>query len=174
MNCTPKNFDSVFQQQVGRPLKMQHSSYAINKYIAKNLAAGHEGDVVVYEPSDKYAFHPAGGLYSYPPDYAKFLIAMMDNTLLTKESEDEMLKPQIELAEDANQRKSNGVTAWGLGFSIKPTPYGNVYMHGGNNWGYTSACLFNKEKRFGYVFFTNTDQCNDLKKAVDKFLTSDK
>jgi len=173
-NCTPYNFDSLFQKEVGIPLKMEHSGYSMTKYIANNLASGHEGDVIVYEPSDKYAFHPAGGLYSYPPDYANFLIAMINNTLLSKQSEDEMLKPQIALSDSDNQRKSNGVTAWGLGFSIKPTPYGNVYMHGGNNWGYTSASLFNKEKKFGYVFFTNTDQCNGLKKSIDRFLTSDK
>jgi len=173
-NCTAKNFDNLFQKEIGKPLGMQHSGYSMTTYIAKHLAAGHEGNVIVYEPSDKYEFHPAGGLYSYPADYAKFLISMINNSIISRQSEDEMLKPQIQLPEDNNQRKSSGVIAWGLGFSIRPTPYGNVYMHGGNNWGYTSACLFNKEKKFGYVFFTNTDQCNDLKKSVDQLLTIEK
>lgn len=33
---------------------------------------------------------------------------------------------------------------------------------------FASSSLFNKEKRFGYVFFTNTDQCNEQKKLVDQ------
>jgi len=37
--------------------------------------------------SDKYSFHPAGGLYSEPVEFAKVLIGIMDDKLLTKESE---------------------------------------------------------------------------------------
>jgi hypothetical protein len=36
-------------------------------------------------------------------------------------------------------------------------------MHGGNNWGYTALSLLNDNQKFGYVYFTNSDQRNPLK-----------
>jgi hypothetical protein len=126
---------------------------------------------VVYEPSDKFSFHPAGGLYSEPMDFAKFLIAVMKNKILTKESQDEMLKEQVQL-DSSSRRTHPGVTAWGLGFAISPTKYGTNYSHGGNNWGYTGSFVLNREKKFGFVFFTNTDQVNQLKQNLLSFLVN--
>jgi CubicO group peptidase (beta-lactamase class C family) len=168
--CTVKNLDSLFQQEVAIPLNMKHSHFMINQYIAKHVASGHVGDYIVYESNEKDIFHSAGGLYSESIDYSKFLIALMNYKLLKKETEDEMLKQQVQLSADDNRMIQN-LTGYGLGFFIKLTPYGIAYLHGGNNWGYTSSAFFNKERKFGYVFFTNTDQCNGLKLSIEHFLT---
>jgi CubicO group peptidase (beta-lactamase class C family) len=165
-----RNLDSLFLEDVANPLHLTHTRYTITPYIARHLAAGHVGDTVVYEPSDKYSFRPAGGLYSEPVEFAKVLIAIMDNRLLTKESEDEMLKEQVRLDTFKTTRIPTGITAWGLGFSIQPTPYGTNYLHGGNNWGYTGQFMFNRDKRFGFVVLANTDQVNALKQNVEDFL----
>ncbi|RTZ49359.1 hypothetical protein EJ377_01490 [Chryseobacterium arthrosphaerae] len=39
------------------------------------------------------------------------------------------------------------------------------YWHGGNNLGYTSSFMIDPDKKFGYVYFTNEDQCNGMKKS---------
>ena len=169
--CTMKNLDNLFQQEVAIPLNLKHTHFMINRYIAKNLAAGHEREHIVYESNDKDSFHPAFGLYSESLDYSKFLIAMMENKLLKKETEDEMLKQQIHLSENDNRMIQN-LVGYGFGFYIKSSPYGTLYLHGGNNWGFTSSVLFSRDKKFGFVFFTNTDQCNELKKSIERFLTN--
>ena len=94
----------------------------------------------------------------------------MENHGLHEESMNEMLSPQIELPDDNYSRTNFGITNWTLGFARKSSNYGAIYMHGGNNWGYTASFLLNKENKFGYVFFTNSNQCNELSKKVMNFL----
>ena len=63
-----------------------------------------------------------------------------------------------------------GISGWGLGFAMTPSSKGVIYSHAGNNLGYTSGFAFNKEAKFGYVFFTNSDQRSDLHKKLDEWL----
>jgi len=172
-NFNARNLEKLFTSEVTAPLQLEHTHYSINPYIAQHLAAGHVGDTVVYEPGDKFSFHPAGGLYSDALDFARFLIAVMDQRLLAKESYDEMLKAQVILdsSKDTHQQL-NVITSWGLGFSREPTPYGINYLHGGNNWGYTGQFLINIDKKIAYVFFTNTDQCNGMRKSLERLITT--
>ena len=170
-NINLLSLDSLFQKEIADPLNLEHFHFTINSYIANHLASGHVGnEKVIDDTRDKREFCPAGGLYSESIDYSKFLIALMNNKILKKETEDEMLKQQVQLSAEDNRMIQN-LTGYGLGFYIKRTPYGIAYLHGGNNWGFTSSAYFNKEKKFGYVFFTNTDQCNGLKLSIEHFLT---
>jgi hypothetical protein len=37
------------------------------------------------------------------------------------------------------------------------SPYANLYFHGGNNEGFTCLFVFDTEKDWGYVIFTNSE-----------------
>jgi CubicO group peptidase (beta-lactamase class C family) len=161
MNCNLSNLDNVFQQEVCKPLSLKHAYFGMNVYVAKHLAAGNDGDKTTYSNSwDRRLFNPACGLYTEAMSFANFLIAIMEDKGLKKQSMDEMLKKQVQVPEDDNQRKIFGITEWSLGFCRKPSIYGMNMAHGGNNWGYSSQFLINKEKKFGYVFFTNSNSCH--------------
>lgn len=164
MNCNLSNLDSAFQQEVCKPLNLKHAYFGMNIYVAKHLADGHDGDKITYSNSwDRTLFNPACGLYTDALSFANFLIALMEDKGLKEESMDEMLKKQVQVPEDDNQRKIFGITEWSLGFCRKPSIYGMNMVHGGNNWGYSSQFLINKEKKFGYVFFTNSNSCHNPK-----------
>ena len=170
-NLKITSLDSLFQKEVAEPLGLKHFHFGINPYIAKHLASGHAGNEKVIDDSwDRRGFYSASGLYSESLDYAKFLIAIMASKGLKESSISEMLKAQIDLPKDNNNRRNFGNTHWALGFSTRKTDFGTVYMHGGNNWGYTSSFLFDKDRKYGYVFFTNSDQRNELKKRMMKYL----
>jgi CubicO group peptidase (beta-lactamase class C family) len=170
------NLDSLFQQEVCRPLNLKHTYFGMNDYVAKHLAKGHDENRIVYDKAfDIINFNSAGGLYTEAIDYANFLIAIMNDNGLKKGSINEMLKAQVEVPADDNQRKYFGVTEWSLGFERKPSIYGPIIAHGGNNWGFSSSFLMNKEKKFGYVFFTNSNSCHnpgcpELWKKLEPFL----
>ncbi len=180
MNCDLSNLDSIFQQEVCKPLNMKHAYFGMNPYVGKHLAAGHDEDKIVYSHSwDRTLFNPACGLYTEAMSFANFLIALMEDKGLKKENMDELLKQQVILPADDHQRKGFGITEWSLGFSRKPSKYGMNLAHGGNNWGYSSQFLFNKEKKFGYVFFTNSNschhpQCPELWQKLEPFLINGK
>jgi CubicO group peptidase (beta-lactamase class C family) len=172
-----KNLDSIFQQEVAQPLDIKHAHFGLNPYIEKHLATGYMVNKVVYDNNwNRIGFHPASGLYSEAINYAKFLIGVMEAQGLKQESIDEMLKKQVEVPEDDNSRKFFGITEWSFGFGRKPSPYGTNYIHGGNNWGYTSSFMINREHKFGFVFFTNSNQYNNGKLSnlylkLEAFLT---
>jgi CubicO group peptidase (beta-lactamase class C family) len=154
---------------------MIHAHFGINTYVAKHLANGHDGNEIVNDNSwDKKNFQSALGLYTEAGSYASFLIAIMEDKGLKKESFDEMLKEQVQLPEDDKERMYSGATEWGLGFGRKPSIYGINYIHEGSTRGYTSSFMINKEKKFGYVFFTNSNNLGELIHRMETFLTNGK
>ncbi len=165
------NLDSLFQKEVADPLKLRHAYFQMNNYIKNNLASGHKGDSIVYDQYwDRNMFSALGGMHTEALSCAKFIIAVMENSDLKTESYDEMLKEHIKLPEYNELREALGVSSWSLGFAMSPSSKGIIYSHGGNNLGYTSGFKFNKELKYGYVFFTNSDQRNDLHKKIDNLL----
>lgn len=162
--------DSLFIKEVIEPLGLSHLYYEFTPYVVENIASGHENDKVVYDSwMDRNSMQAAGGLYTNSKSYANFLISLMNEKLLTEKYFDELLKKQINVPDDDNLAKS-GVREYSLGFGIKPSNYGNLYMHGGNNWGFTSGFAINLKHKHGFVFFTNSDQVNNLAPELEDFL----
>jgi CubicO group peptidase (beta-lactamase class C family) len=172
------NLDGLFQQEVCKPLNLKHTYFGMNDYVAKHLAKGHKGNEIVYDKKfDIINFNSAGGLYTEAIDYANFLIAIMNEKGLKKTSFDEMLKEHVQIPDDDNTKRFWGQTGYGCGFGMKSSIYGINYLHGGNNWGFTSSFMMNKEKKFGFVFFTNSEQFNNgrlsnLYQKLEAFLTN--
>ena len=96
-------------------------------------------------------------LHTEALDYAKFQWAMIKGEGLSKVSYEEMLKEQNHFKDD-NELLKIGQTGWCLGFSMKPTQYGMRYLHTGNNTGFRACCCFYREKKYGLVFFMNSDK----------------
>ena len=95
---------------------MKHAYFGMNNYPAKHLARGHNGNKI-YEDLDFIKnFNPAGGLCTEAMSFANFLIAIMNDKGLKKESMDEMLKAQVQIPDDDNLRKYFGVAEYSLGF----------------------------------------------------------
>ena len=97
-------------------------------------------------------------------NYARFLIGMMNEKVLKKETYDDMLKVQY-----PNTKKSPS-EQWGLGIKIRHTEFGDAFYHGGSNLNFTSEFMFNKEQKFGYLFFTNCNKASVFNKELLKFL----
>ena len=160
-NTTLSNLDSVFQQEVCKPLNIKHAYFGLNGYVIKHLSRGYNGDRV-YEDIDFIKnFNSAGDLCTEAMSFANFLIALMNEKGLDKESIDEMLKAQVQLPDDDKLSSIFGVNDYSLGFDRKMSAYGLNFAHGGNNWGFSSYFMFNKEKKFGFVFFTNSNSCDN-------------
>ena len=160
-NTTFENLDSVFQQEVSKPLNITHAYFGLNGYVIKHLARGYFGDRIYEDIDFIMNFNSAGGLCTEAKSFADFLIALMNDKRLKKESMDEMLKAQVEIHDDDNLRKNQGVMEYSLGYDRKPSDYGLNFTHGGSNWGFSSYFMFNKEKKFGFVFFTNSNSCDN-------------
>ena len=180
-NKTVQTIEPVFQREVTLPFKMQHTSFTGNELISKHKISDHEkGKVQFYNGTtwpvtlpkmDSSYFNPAASRHTNALEFSKFIIGWMENKGLTKKNMKEMLKPQGQLPKENSNFIENGDTAWGLGFGIAQTPFGTRYEHGGNNGNFQSLFMMFKDKKIGYVFFTNCDKENNFNKELRALLT---
>jgi CubicO group peptidase (beta-lactamase class C family) len=165
-NTALKDLDTIFQNEVAKELRLSNFHFVITQNVEKNLADGYQKNQYVKDERNRLVFDPAGGLYANPTNYSNFLIWLMNN----KSNFSEMFEPAITLEQNNPIREYFGVDSWTLGMAIIKIN-GNVnYWHGGNNLGYTSSFMINPDKKFGYVYFTNEDQCNGMKKVLENIL----
>jgi CubicO group peptidase (beta-lactamase class C family) len=180
---TLKSLEPVFQQEVARPLVMEHAWFTGNAYITRHKVSGHvNGKPYFYNgvpwpisfPNwDSSYFNPAASLHTDAISYAHFLISWMSGKGLTRKSLDEMLSPQEELPKDNPNVTQYGDHAWGLGVAVGETPYGTRYEHGGNNTNFQSQFVYFRKRKYGYVFLTNCDKGMAFNFRLRKFLTGE-
>jgi len=170
--------DDLFQSEVAGPISMKHSAFIWTDYIGKHKVTGHkEGKIDdgkwprSFPDDTPLTFGAAGRLHTNATDYARFMIAIMEGKGLKPTLLEEMFKAQTQVPEDSDTRHITGETAWGLGIAIEPTPYGIRYEHGGNNGGFQSGMMFFREKKLGYVFFTNSDRGEAFNRAMERFIS---
>ena len=169
MKIQKNELQDLFNAEVAKPLKMNNTYFTWNNSMSEDRATGHVNGKVAegYGINSKNPnFYASYSMQTEAVNYAKFLIGIMNEEGLKKESYNDMLKPQFPNAFKPadNQR--------GLGIEIKSTEFGNEYSHNGFNLNFTSEFMFNKEQKFGYVFFTNCNKGSDLNKKLVKFLKS--
>ncbi|MFH6602811.1 serine hydrolase domain-containing protein [Maribacter algicola] len=149
--------EAIYQERIARPLKMDITKYLQDKKNMKNKAKGYFEGVAVEEDDDPFIFGAAFSIHSEALDFSRWVIALMDEQGLSKESYKQLFETQVELPEDHPQRQE-GITDWTLGFAKATLPYGSAYGHGGNNPGYSSLFVISPDTKWGFVIFTNANQ----------------
>lgn len=192
---TLQTLDPLFQQEVARPLKMQHAWYTANPYIGKHKVSGHEDGKPfghadggawghderkngyswpnTFPTWDSTWFNPAAGLHTEAVSFAHFLLGLMKGKGLSSKSLAEMLRPQVFLPKDNFFYSAYQDTAWGLGIGIAETPYGTRYDHAGSNGNFESHAVFYKDRNYGYVFLLNCNKGDDFFKRLGTFLVTE-
>ena len=169
MNIQKNDLQQLFEKEVSIPLEMKYAYYTWNDYVAKHQATGHVDGKVHWGygiNANNPNFYAAYSLQTEAESYAKFLIAMINEVGLKKETFNEMLKIYVKTP------TKNDNSSFGLGIIIRPSEFGNLYLHDGYNLNFYSAFMFNKEQKFGYVFFTNCNKGFDFNKKLEEFLKS--
>jgi CubicO group peptidase (beta-lactamase class C family) len=152
------DIDAYMKANILDPFGMASSGYLWNDTIEKHMARGHypngKPSEIRRKPTGpavaRYA--AAGGLYTTPTDYAKFLIEIIDPKpsdafRLKKDSLKEMLRPQV---------KRNAQSSWALGWEINHTENGDFLRHGGGNPDFHCLVAASVERKSGYVIVTNS------------------
>ncbi|MEM8889371.1 MAG: serine hydrolase domain-containing protein [Bacteroidota bacterium] len=158
--------NDIFKQEVSIPLQMEHSSFLWTDYLAKHKVFGHNAaGKPTHNDTGGWSgetFNSFSSLHSEASEYAKFIIAMLREEGLSKDSFKEMLAEQNHFSESVDLFKETGQTGWGLGFAQKPTPYGLMHLHTGNNHTFQAYTMFIPEQQYGLVVFTNSDKLLDF------------
>ena len=158
------DIDPYLKRNLLQPFGMKASGYLWNDILAKHSASPHDAEGRLSakkrpKPPDVARYGSCGGLHTTATEYAKFLIEIVnpkesDAFRLTRNSLDEMLRPQIKLPET---EKIDGADSWALGWAVQERKTGNVIVHSGGQAGIQSLTMASVERKSGFIVLTNSD-----------------
>jgi CubicO group peptidase (beta-lactamase class C family) len=158
MQITGEPLQELAQRLVFQPLGMTSSSYIWDDRFEANLALPHaDGEVLPKRKPGRGQGHAAATLHTTATDYAHFLIAVMNGTLLSDSMAAAMLTPQIEV--------DSGVS-WGLGIGLQDDEAGRAFWHWGDNTGYKAYTLAYPDRGVGIIWFTNGESGHSILEAL--------
>lgn len=154
-------FGDYVEQNILKPLGMQHSSFIPSSAVIENLAQGY-----IYSsgtqnpiPADYFNSVPAGGLYSTASDMANFMTALLQggsykgNRILTKESVEAMERRQFSYRPD--------MAGIACGFHERYANNQRILEHTGGWFGFTSMLFIIPDRDTGLFFSYNSGNGND-------------
>ncbi|MEM6378248.1 MAG: serine hydrolase domain-containing protein [Bacteroidota bacterium] len=155
-----EKFNEIFEQEVTKPLGMEHTSFLWNDYLKEHKVYGHKAGQATTNGTGGWSgktFNAFSSIHSEAYEYALFIQAMLKQQGLSKSSFEQMLAPENKFKASNELLQETGQTAWGLGFAQKPSEHGLMHLHTGNNHDFQAYSMFIMEQGYGIVLFTNSD-----------------
>lgn len=162
-NTDHHGLESLFQERIAKPLGMEHTVFIQTPYTREHKAEPYdeEGNWIDWQNEYWYLkedekFYAPASIHSEPVDFSKWMIAVMNNELLSEASYSEMLKPHSKVPYDGLD------VSYTLGYLTPHFPLTELYLHTGNNIGFTSWYTLDTGKDWGFVLFTNSEYGEQL------------
>jgi len=157
---TGQSLEDFMQQTVLKPLGMDASSYTWQERFDKTKAYRHDDLGKVSGRTEKIGggdleainegANAAASLTTNAADYAKFIIAVLNGTGLSKNIREQMLSPQIRVTQKYPE------LAWGLGVGLETTPDGTWFWHWGDNGDAKAFYMASVSRKDAVVYFANS------------------
>ena len=173
-HITQKPVDETLNEEAIGIFNLENTFFQGNDYLAKVKSNGH------YDGLPSLKDMPASPgvastMHTEARTFTNFLIGISDRKGLKKETYDEMLKIQTVIPVNENYPLPEGYENYfGLGLSLRKTPFGRVFGHGGNNGDFRCLARMYEELDMGFVVFTNSNTGDRLHDDLDKFLVTGK
>lgn len=147
---TGKRFEEFVKETVLGPLGMNDSSFVWEDRYADLHVFGHDKLGGVAERKERREGNAAASLHTTAPDYARFVIALLEGKGLKKETRREMLRSQIVL-EKAPE------LSWGLGIGLVngDAKGPRAVWHWGDNGNSKAFVIASPKTGDGILFFAN-------------------
>lgn len=168
-----KGLEEEFQRRVGQPLGMKHTLFIQNAYSRQNKAEPYDENNNWINWKESYWFNKNDSVFVAPTsihseaiDFSKWMIAIMNEKGLSKESFRSFLAKGYRVPENNVGKQYNA-----LGLPKITIPIlGSFYAHDGNNEGFSTGFVLKKKKKWGFVYFTNSEYGNEFGLELLKFL----
>ncbi|MEM1091645.1 MAG: serine hydrolase domain-containing protein [Pseudomonadota bacterium] len=166
-----EGLEARFQELVAQPLGLQHTVFIQDDYSKTHKAEPYDenGEWISperdYDRSVRFRFVAPASVHSEAQDFSRWLIALMDDKGLRPSSFRELYAVHSFVDE------YNGIKVdYTLGFFKPRLPFTNIYLHGGNNYGFTSYFAVDPKKDWGFVLFTNSEYGEQLGNELTFYL----
>lgn len=171
VNVLKKPFPEIMHELVLQPLGMSNSTYQqplTTDWVTKAATAHPINGTPL---GGKFFIYPemaAAGLWTTPTDLAKVGVEIMQvlhgksTEFLSKETIEEMLRPQTEQLKGANG------LFYGLGFAGNGIGDGSYFFHEGTNVGFIASTRFYSRIGKGVVIMLNSNEGEPLREEIMK------
>ena len=166
LNTDLSGLGEIMNKEVCASLGMANSTLIKNDYVDRYQAEGHlpNDDGTVWQGHETFdELNAAASLLTNAPEFAKFMMALMNKKGLKEQSINEMFKDQ------AYDDPPSHRTAMGLGVFISHTSVGDRISHNGNNGQFTADYVLYPDKKNGFVFFINNNMETHLMQHLEYF-----
>lgn len=145
--------EAIFQEKIAKPLGLKHTVFIPGAYTMTHKANPYNDAGISIPITQNSEFGAAYSIHSESIEFSKWMIAVMQQDILKESSYDELFKPHSKMP-------AEGIDlSYGLGFVIPDLPFieANVFMHTGDNDGFTCWYTLDTTKDWGFVLFTNSE-----------------
>ncbi|MBW3523988.1 serine hydrolase [Chryseobacterium sp. NKUCC03_KSP] len=145
-----KSLEELAKEFVFQPLDMKDTSYIWNeKKYSERVVLGYDNSGNPNEIVKNKTPNAADDLITSIEDYGKFLVAVLNNDLLTTKTAEEMKTKQIKTKKDK---------FFGLGFEIYDLGNNEIALsHGGSDKGVNTIVFLLPKTKKGLIIFTNVE-----------------
>jgi len=159
LNTNWAGLETEFQKRVAIPFEMRHTKFIKDDYIRLHKVQPYDKDGNWVDKSTDEWWRSVDSVFVAPTtihseaiDFSKWMIGMLNEEGLTKKSFDEIYKTHSEVGNNGFLKDD-----YTLGFSkLSILCLAELYQHNGNNTGISSYFTYDKSKKWGLVFFTNS------------------
>lgn len=178
-----KDFETIAQERVFKPLGMQSTSYVWQAKFDSNLCLGHTEYGVTYDIMKWKEASVSGSMSTTLEDYTKFFSALCSSWNLTKESFDTLTGLQLRIKSKAqfgpdsriDVKDNDGIMlGYGLGIGVLRSPHGKAFFKEGHDdgWGHYSICF--SDQKIAVIIMTNSDTGESIFKELLEYTIADK
>jgi CubicO group peptidase (beta-lactamase class C family) len=164
---TNTGLEKLAVKRVFKPLGMTMSSFIWRERFEANFAVGHD---ITEFPIDNFGrwqqANGGGSLLTTISDYAKFIVAIMQQTGLNDDIWKTMLTPAIRiksthqfptLSDDTTDKYDQIALSYGLGWGLFTSPYGKAFFKEGHGPGCQNYNVNFIDQKTSIIIMTNSD-----------------
>ncbi len=159
-----KTLEELAKEFVFQPVGMNDTSYIWNeKKAADRIVVGYDNNGKPYDVVKNKTSNAADDVTTTVEDYGKFLVAVMNN---------ELLSPSVFEAMKTRQVETKKNKYFGLGFEIYDLGNGEIALsHGGSDKGVNTIVFLLPKTKQGLIIFTNVDDGHKIyRQLITKYL----
>lgn len=179
---TKQDVGEMMRDRIFKPFGMTNTSMTWDEKFKDDLAVGHDEKEQVLGHNQRKSVRAAGSMDTTILDFARFLAAVMQGRGLAKPAKTEMLKPQIQIHSNAQFPTLKNETtnenraiqlAYGIGWGVFQSPYGQAYFKEGHDDGWENHCVVFGDKKIGLVLMANSSNGDSIFKELLEVLLKD-
>lgn len=162
-------FNQLARMHVLAPEGIKDAAFVKHDWFADRVATPMGPDNQFGEPDIRSQWNAADDLHITIGDYARFMIAVMNNTGVSATIAEQRFITNENLFEQGCPWGSDSCpehAGFAMGWAVFQYPDETVIMHGGGDWGERTLGFFVPERNLGIVVFTNGANGSSVIKQV--------